>query len=264
MEEKTSREYWDTVWKNRPIPLPLDPTTKGLNGYINRKFHDYFSRVLNKTNIKPGASLVEVGCGGSSILPYFTKVFGLKTEGMDNSKSGCILSRAIAQKSGIHSEIHEVDVLNLPKKLQNNYEFVYSNGFVEHFTPTEKIVKVLASLAKPGGYILTIIPNMKGVVGFLQKILNPPIYHIHVPLDVLQLTEAHEQSGLEVVESHYFLTANFGVLNFDGDRTRIPESLGRRLTSWTSKSIWILEGAGLPNFPNSWTSPYIICLARKP
>jgi hypothetical protein len=60
------------------------------------------------------------------------------------------------------------------------------------------------------------------------------------------------------------MTAHFSVVNFSGPGSRVPPAIGLRLASWTSKLVWTLERAGLPQFPNGWTSPYVVVVAQLP
>jgi len=257
----TNLAYWDRNWAERPIAEPLDPRAGGLNGTQSRSLHRLFIRLFNKIGIGPNATIVEAGCGGSAILPYFKKEFGLKAEGFDNSPVGLDLCNAIARKSGLEAPVYLADIFALPADLRSRYDVVFSYGLAEHFNPTTLIVEALAGLARPGGYVLTLIPNMRGALGLFQKLANPDVYTIHVPLNVLQLSRAHEACGLRVVEAGYFMTANFSAINFQGSGGVLTR-VGPRLASWASKAFWLLERFGMPEIPNPITSPYAYVLAQ--
>ena len=263
IKKKTNPDYWDRVWSDRPVNDPMDPQAPGLNGAVARAWHKLFSDLFMGWQIGHGARIVEVGCGGSTVLPYFAKVFGLDAHGLDYSATGCLLSEAIAQKARVTTEIHCGDVFDVPNGLKDSFDVVYSAGLAEHFFPTEKIVSALGDLARPGGYILTIVPNMHGIVGLSQRLVSPSVYRVHTPLDPNELAEAHRRSGLAVLEAGHFMTANFSVINFESEDKRVPTNIGLRLASWASKSIWLCESFGLPEIRNRLTSPYVLCTARK-
>jgi SAM-dependent methyltransferase len=259
----TDTQYWDRTWANQVIPDPLDPAQKGLNGVLSRSLHQFFDSLFQSLDARPGDLLLEAGCGGSVFLPYFRNRFGFAAEGLDNSEEGCQLSEAIAAKSGIETPIFLGDVLNPPEHLVNRYKIVWSAGLVEHFRPTTAVLSALTSLLQPSGYLITLVPNMHGAVGALQRLIDPAVFALHVPLSPETLAAAHHACGLQISIARYLMTAYFSVLNFDGPDCRVPKRVGLRVASWTSKAIWICERLGLPSIPNRITSPYVAVVARK-
>lgn len=259
----TDVAYWDRNWNDRPIPDPLDPASPGLNGTLWRGLHRFFQRSFARLGVKPGDLIVEAGSGGSVILPYFSTQFQLRAEGIENSPAGIQTSRAIAAKCGVDTPIHNADLFKLPTSLMARYDIVFSYGLVEHFRPTTIILDRLRDIARPGGHLVTIIPNMRGLMGWCQKAANPEVFAIHVPLSAAELAQAHRGSGLEVIAQGYLMTVNFSAINFSGPN-RLVARLGPRLASWTSKAVWLAERLGFPEMPNALTSPYAFVIARKP
>jgi len=41
-------------------------------------------------------------------------------------------------------------------------------------------VSALAAFLHPTGYLITIVPNMYGLIGLLQKLVDPSVYRVHV------------------------------------------------------------------------------------
>jgi SAM-dependent methyltransferase len=263
VESLTDAVYWDRTWAGRTIPQPLDWRGTGLNATVPRRWHGFFSQAFPAMAIRAGDRLLEAGCGGSVFLPYFAREHGLAAEGLDNSPEGCELSREIARRSGIPTPIHFGDVLRPEATLLGRYRAVFSLGLAEHFTPTTSIISALAAFLQPSGWLITAVPNMHGIVGALQKLVDPGVYSIHVPLSPAELAEAHQACGLSVLSAGHLMTANFSVVNFNGPGSRLPPRIGLRLASWTSKLVWTLERAGLPEFPNGRTSPYVVVVAQR-
>jgi 2-polyprenyl-3-methyl-5-hydroxy-6-metoxy-1,4-benzoquinol methylase len=263
IESLTDTDYWDRTWSRRSVPEPLNPRAAGLNGTVARHWHGLFSQTFGSLGIRAGDRLLEAGCGGSVFLPYFAREYGLAAEGVDNSPEGCELSNAISSRSGIHTPIHAGDILHPPAALRGRYRVVFSLGLAEHFSPTSSIISALATLLQPAGYLMTVVPNMHGLVGALQRVVDPAVYRIHVPLSPTELADAHRACGLSVLDAKHVMTANFSVVNFSGSGSRIPPGLGLRLASWTSKVVWSLQRIGLPEIPNGWTSPYVVVLAQR-
>ncbi len=260
----TEVDYWDRLWDGRPIPWPLDPNDHRLNNFINMEFHRFFKRVIGQ--IAPfnhkGMYFIEVGCGGSIILPYFYQAHGFQVAGLDYSPNGCDSSRAINAQARVPADIRQGDMFDPPSDMIGAFDIVFSSGLVEHFRPTTAAVEALARFCKPGGFMITIIPNLAGALGALQRFLNKPIYDLHVPLDQNNLVDAHRDCGLDIIDCGLIGTINLNVLNFGGGGSRLSPQIGQRLTSWISKAVWILL-RGVPEIPNRWFSPYIACVARK-
>lgn len=259
----TDADYWDKSWAGRTVPQPLDPRGRGLNATVPRRWHRFFSQLFRSLGISAGDRLLEAGCGGSVFLPYFVREHGLAAEGLDNSTEGCDLSAAIARRCGILTPIHFGDVLHPNASLLGRYRAVFSLGLAEHFRPTSSIVSALSAFLEPSGWLITVVPNMHGVVGTLQKLVDPAVYAIHVPLSPAELAEAHRACGLSVLSAQHLMTVNLSVVNFSGPGSRMPPGIGLRLASWTTKLIWTLERAGLPERPNRWTSPYVVVVAQR-
>jgi len=263
VESLTDAHYWDRTWAGRAIPEPLDSRSRGLNATVPRRWHRFFSQLFRSLEIRAGDRLLEAGCGGSVFLPYFVREHGLAAEGLDNSPEGCELSGAIARRCGFHTPIHFSDVLHPDASLLGRYRAVFSLGLAEHFTPTTSIISALSAFLQPSGWLITVVPNMHGIVGMLQKLVDPAIYDVHVPLSPAELAEAHRSCGLSVLSAQHLMTANFSVVNFSGPGARLRPGIGLRLASWTSKLVWTLERAGIPELPNGWTSPYVVVVAQR-
>src|ERR1700676_5305829 len=111
--------------------------------------------------------------------------------------------------------------------------------------------------------MVTVIPNMNGLVGRLQKWLAREVYDVHVPLDAKALRRAHEFAGLEILRCEYFCFLNFGVLNLNRIRQSFLGLWLSRTLNAISAATWILERMGVRLPGNRLTSPYVICVSTK-
>jgi SAM-dependent methyltransferase len=258
----TDVAYWDRTWADRDVPTPLDPHGDGLNFVVPRALHAFFSDVFQKAGLHPGDRILEAGCGGSVFVPYFAREFRLVSDGIDNSPTGCALSEAIARRSGIESRIACADVFAPPTEMLGAYDAVCSLGLVEHFVPTEQIIAALARYLRPRAILVTLVPNLRGLPGALQRRIDPAVYDVHVPLSPEALARAHSECGLEVLDARYLMSINLSALNFSGPKSRVPARIGLRCASWISKGIWALEKVGPSIRPNAMTSPLLGVVAR--
>jgi 2-polyprenyl-3-methyl-5-hydroxy-6-metoxy-1,4-benzoquinol methylase len=262
---KPDIQFWNEWWIAqrsiaRAIPRPKSASYRG-------RFHKFFYELFSPMNVE-GTKLIEAGCGNSLWLPYFARVFRFAVTGIDYSQTGSEQARRNLSESGASGEIVCADFFDPPPALRGNFDVVFSAGVVEHYADTASCVSALTALLKPGGLIVTSIPNMHGTIGVIQRHINKPFFEIHNPLDKLGLAQAHERVGLEVLQCEYFMSINFGVLSLTGgqDQWLVRQAKagligGLMLATYL---VWLLEEATGPLGSNALTSPYINCVARKP
>jgi len=264
--DKAGKAYWDQVWIDHSIPVPVNPRLRNIDNYVNRRFHELFSMVFSGLDPR-NMFLLEVGCANSSWLPYFAQQFGFRVSGLDYSEIGCGQSRKILSNAGLSGEITCADFFLPPTSLLGKFDVVITFGVVEHFADTRSCIEALSRFLKPGGLLITNIPNMTGLIGNIEKIVNRPVYDIHIPLTSESLLEVHKLSGLEVLQCSYFMSTHFGVANLNGlDSSKLSWRIKDRflkLLLHMSKLVWVCENIFGQLKPTRLLSPYIICLAKK-
>lgn len=241
-EDRAGAAYWDGVWREADLPRPVDPGDHHFRNRMNRVFAAYFDPILSA--LPPGARVLEVGCGRSAWLPYFAARYGSAIAGIDYSQAGCEAEREILRRAGVEAEIVQADLFDPPPGLLGRFDLVLSLGVVEHFDDTAACLEAVSRFARPGGRVVTTIPNMIGAAGALQRLLNPAVFEIHRPMGPRGLAAAHDRAGLAVESSGYLLSNNFGVVNLqglpEGGRRRRLEFLLLQLTRLT-KLVWLIE-----------------------
>ena len=260
--DKAGKQYWDKTWGTHNIPKGVNPQNEGIPNYVNRSFHNYFSKLFSNVTTQ-GKKVLEIGCARSVWLPYFAKEFGFKIYGIDYSEIGYQQAMQILSNEGVEGRIICADFYVPPGSLLKAFDVVVSFGVLEHFKDTTACISAFSKFLKPGGLLITNIPNLCGLNGLIQKMINRPIFDIHVPLNRNALMQAHRINGLRVISCDYFLFVNLGVLNFENLRGGLVYKAAR-LRSWINEVVWIFERAVPGLKPNPWSSPYINCVAVKP
>jgi 2-polyprenyl-3-methyl-5-hydroxy-6-metoxy-1,4-benzoquinol methylase len=267
--DKAGEEYWNQTWNDYPLPNVWDVDTKRLLNHVEREFFLWITKTLERLGkTGPDVRLVEVGCARSQALPVLAKRLGLSVAGIDYSPNGCEQTRVMMEREGVRGEVYCSDIFAIPDSLKGKFDIVVSFGLIEHFSDTREIVSALAQLMKPGGVILTNIPNMRGTVGLAQKFLNRGIYDIHVPLTPSLVRDAHEKAGLRVIKCGYFLSCNYGVVNLGKPNQRSLRWWAKKIVlaslARLSMMVWLIERT-LGKFPvTQLFSPYVNCVAVKP
>jgi 2-polyprenyl-3-methyl-5-hydroxy-6-metoxy-1,4-benzoquinol methylase len=260
---KTDKSYWDYVWETTPLPHSIRPYTRDIKWHAIWKFHEYFRSIFSTTATQ-GKRFLEIGCARSVWLPYFAKEFGFKVYGIDYSEIGCQQAMQILSNEGVKGEIVCADFFSPLESMLKAFDVVVSFGVLEHFKDTTACIAAFSKFLKPGGLLITNIPNLCGLNGIIQKMINRSIFDIHVPLDKKSLVRVHQINGLRIISCDYFLFVNLGVLNIENLKGSLFYTGAARLRSLINKVTWICERA-IPIMlkPNRWSSPYINCVAVK-
>ena len=259
--DRAGVDYWSRNWSAAPLPPPVDPADRAV-----RPFARYFEAHLGRGS---GRDLLEVGAAHSVWLPYFARQHGFRVAGLDYSAAGCDSLRAILLRDGVYGRenvdgaVHHGDLFDPPADLVGRFDAVCSFGVVEHFDDTAAALRACGRLLKPGGTLVTSVPNMAGLVGRLQRVMNRRTFDLHVPLDLAAFTAAHRAAGLAVRDAAHLGGVNLNVVNTGNlagrafhRPVRTALSLPTKLAAWRERRTG-RERTG------AFASPYLIVTAGK-
>lgn len=261
--DKAGKAYWDRIWTKHDVPNTIEPCEPSFRDYVFQRFRAYFHQLFSGRETR-GLKLLEIGCARSVWLPYLAKEFGFKIYGIDYSEAGCVQAEQVLGKAGVKGEVVCADFFSPPDHFIEAFDVVISFGVVEHFSDTSGCLRAFSKFLKPGGLLVTNVPNLCGLNGMIQKIVNRPVFDIHVALDKNDLVRAHHANGLQTVSCDYFLLLHLGVLNFENWRGGLLYHGASGMRSLINRIVWMCEKAIPFMRPNRWSSPYINCLAIKP
>ncbi|MDH7506387.1 MAG: class I SAM-dependent methyltransferase [Candidatus Thermoplasmatota archaeon] len=158
---------WDAVWEQKSTFKKLNFLRKA--GYFYISASGLLSKYINK-HIKSDKkyTILEIGCGGSSYLPYLQKRYkNLKIFGLDKSMEGCKSTLFSLKKDTLLGGIVCGDIFKSP--FCNKFDIVFSVGLIEHFDEPKLVIEKHLELLKPGGLLICIIPNFIGFQGSFFK-----------------------------------------------------------------------------------------------
>lgn len=263
--DKAGEQYWTNAWEHMQLAPPLNPHSKNINNYPFTLLHNVLTKYFSSMDCK-GKLLLEIGCGNSVFLSYLNKYFGFKISGIDYSQYACEQTKKILERDKVEGEIIFGDAFNPPSELIGKFDVVCSFGVVEHFDNTAETLREFSKFLKPGGLMLTEVPNLSGVTGYFQKKFFKPVYDIHVPMDKKYLDNAITKSGLELLSSEYCHAVNVDVVLFDTKsraKFYMLKKIFIRLLRYVTKIIWLVEMMITPLPARKTFSNFIISLARK-
>jgi len=244
----TNPEYWDQIWNGSDLPSAIngeaDPVTSELCEFLR--------------NALAGRSglLLEIGCGCSRWLPYFSSL-GFRVAGIDYSPTGCQQAKMILDREGLVGDIFEGDAFDANPRLLGRFDVVVSLGVVEHFQDTAETIRTFSRYLKPRGLMISTCPNMVGLLGLSQKVLNRPVYDRHIPLSAEDLHKAHRAAGLNVARCSYVGSLDFHMINLHGGES-FSKTLAHHMLMRLSRVGWKLP---LRVKRNQLLSSHVACAA---
>jgi SAM-dependent methyltransferase len=208
---------------------------------------------------------VELGCARSVWLPYLARTYGFSVVGVDYSELGCAQARTLLEREQVRGEVICSDFRSPPATLLGSADAVVSFGLLEHFDDTAGAVRAAARFLRPGGVLVTEVPNLVGWMGGLQRAINRPVFDAHVCLDRDTLAQSHRDAGLEVLESTYAVLCLPTMLNTEGMPAtwkRRTTELTVRLAAYAATPLWVIDERLTPLPVPAALAAYVVCVAR--
>jgi SAM-dependent methyltransferase len=241
--------YWESVWKRKT----------SVRKFSRLSYYDFRLAQVFATLLMPGARVIEIGCGGSRWIGYFAERLHCDTWGIDYSADGL---RLTARSNAGNPIIHLIagdffDESLLPREF---FDLIYSRGFIEHFSRSARVTRRMGQILRPGGSVVTMIPNFISFYGAVQKLANREIFDKHLLLDRALLDDAHRAAGLKpVLPAEFFGCFGPGVVNYGPGKGFLlpPIKLAQQAVCWTLRALRL-------DLESRIASPYILGVYRKP
>lgn len=155
-----------------------------------RPYTDYPAKMtkylFDTYGMKAGQTMLEPGCGRGEMLRCF-KNLGLTVQGMDLSPEAADLIPDMPVDTG------DVENEGLPYP-DNSFDIIYSKSFLEHFHYPERYMKEAFRTLKPGGLILSLVPDWEANH---QKYFDD--FTHRTPFTTVSLLDIHKVHGFEQV-----------------------------------------------------------------
>lgn len=231
--------YWEQVWSRRT----------GSRAEVLSFGYYRFGRLLERY-VRRGTRVCEVGCGGSVWLPRLAGS-GAVLLGIDYSPVGLESLEARLQAAGAAAEVRCADFFD-PNAFPPEWaDVVFSLGFIEHFSEPDRVAGRFAEMVTKGGYVITLVPNLAGWWGPLQRRLDADVYRLHLVFEPDTLDRVHRNAGLTVVQpAEYFGGVGLCSLNYS-----------RMLGSWPRTVKWLMRLTWVIQQSISWAAFW--CLPRR-
>lgn len=227
--------------------------------------------LCRKLRLKPGETLLDVGCGWGGLARLAAREFGVQVHGITLSEEQLKLGRERVKAEGLDGKVtlELLDYRDLPR--DGRYDKVVSVGMFEHVGHANLGIyfQHLYDAVRPGGLVMNHgitssntdgSPVGRGAGDFIDRYVFPHGELPHLSLAVARMSEA----GLEVVDVeglrlHYARTLDFWSANLEA---RLADAA--KLVPDQALRIWRLYLAGCAyGFRKGWINLHQI-LAGKP
>jgi SAM-dependent methyltransferase len=212
-------------------------------------------------NLGRESRVLEIGCGESKWLPYIAREFGCKVAGLDIEPFAAELAGANLLGAGVKGEIFCRDAFDLKENgnLKGKFDLVYSMGVMEHFDDAAERLAMLACYLRPGGRILTTVPNLQGVNWLLQRLASLDRLRMHVVYDSKRLAAVHERAGFETLAAGYVGFYDGYVSAVDRGTRRLRRGVHERLCRASSMfgEAWTRVCGEVFTPEIRWISPHV-------
>jgi cyclopropane-fatty-acyl-phospholipid synthase len=222
--------------------------------------------ILAKIDLRPGQSLLDIGCGWGALVIRAAERFGARCVGVTLSKNQALLAREQVERAGL-SHLVEIRLQDY-RDVTGRFDRITSVGMFEHVgiaNLAEYFGRINALLAPDGvamnhGLTSTDVKSRGTPYGggeFINRYVFPHGELAHLGTVIRSMQEGGlEVRDVENLRRHYARTCAIWTENFEANAERI-----RQLTDPKRFRIWHVYLAGCTYaFEHDWISLYqIVC-----
>ncbi len=211
MDNLTSKEYWEGYYSKETKPERNQIIA------ICSQYDKYWNLLIDKNQANPPKTIMEIGGYPGRYLAYLADKHNLIPTSLDYNSDKNKIEETFKLFDIKEYDIIQTDIFN--HKIEQQYNIVISNGFIEHFENFEEVLDKHCLYLKPGGTLFVLIPNMKYYIHFYKYLVDYKNLKIHnlkcMKKSVFQ--EFGKRNQLETIQIEYFGGFPFSVhqeLNF--------------------------------------------------
>ncbi|MDT0557346.1 class I SAM-dependent methyltransferase [Ichthyenterobacterium sp. W332] len=167
-KELTTKKYWEAYYKN---------------SHVNKQHIltvcSYYSPIweIFISNSEVSKSLIEIGGFPGRYLAYLANRYNIEPTCLDYNSDLTQIEGSFMEMDVQHYHIIKEDFIKFKPKLK--YDYVMSNGFIEHFKNYDDILDLHVKYMSENGRLLVMIPNMKGYIQFYKYLVDYKNLKIH-------------------------------------------------------------------------------------
>ena len=164
MNNLTDKHFWADGWK----------------GFEPSKVPDklFFTKYIPK-EVAGKRNFIEIGGFPGTYSVYFHQRFGLDVTLLDFHIDKPIIEQVEEVNHLLKDTIHCIESDFFTFQPEQQYDVVFSSGFIEHFQDTKDVIDRHVKLLSEKGVLLILLPNLRGLNGWLNRIFDKKNYRAH-------------------------------------------------------------------------------------
>lgn len=254
------KQYWETVNAHQRISSRLE------KGFFRSPVTAIFIDIINLFfTPDPHKKIIEVGCAPGHKLVDFARRYGYKPYGVEYTAAGVHASRETFTQHHFPTQnifFNDFFDAHFQRTHDRAFDVVMSFGFIEHFNDPRSVIIAHLALLKPGGLLLIMIPNLRGIYYALLRLLAPDRLAIHnlAIMDKHIFKKLFQELDTQELFCDYYGLLNLGLLQARGSWRQALLKMLWRMQFLCNPFLSFVRH---PIFENALTSPYLLYIGRK-
>ena len=278
MKKLTDKDYWESIYEvqsesSSRIKLLLRKlASTSFFNFFFRAYYDYllWDHVFPESieSLHSGQLVIEIGSAPGDFLVRFSKRFGFTPFGIEYTTYGASQNRKAFINNDLNpNNVIEQDFFSDEFIFQNKEKFdlVISRGFIEHFENLDDVIRRHVELIKPGGLLIVLIPNLRGIYWLWTRIFNPEQLKLH-NLEIMKLdsfSRLFELDNISSLKCSYFGTFGFWLFTAPKESKFVNFIIRLLLILQLFLNFIFRVFFGKKGFETSMFSPNLIYIGRK-
>ena len=191
----TTKTYWETYYGAGSVDKKNIISTCSY-------YDEYWDLFIDSSS--ENQTIIEIGGFPGRYLAYLSAKYNLLPTSLDYNSDQQKIKDSFAVMDVKEYLILQKDFTSfIPSE---EYDYVLSNGFIEHFTNFDEILDLHINYVKKGGRLYVMIPNMKGYIRFYKYLVDYQNLKIH-NLNSMHLKvfkDFAQRNNLKIIHLSYF------------------------------------------------------------
>ena len=167
-DKLTTQSYWESYYKN-------NHADKTHIQAVCSRYDTYWHKFIDTES--QGKSIIEIGGFPGRYLAYLSDKFKLVPTSLDYNSDASQIKNTFGVMDVDEFTILQQDFTQF--QTEKTYDYVMSNGFIEHFEDFDTILDMHVTYMKDDGKLYVMIPNMRGYINLYKYLVDHQNLTIH-------------------------------------------------------------------------------------